>query len=863
MRHSADVGKPVVAAGIWPVGVLFVSLAITALFWWSIDRYVARTEAQRFERYSERVRTAIVERTDDLHRLLLASRGLFDASASVGHHEWSAFARSIDYRYYHGMMGVGFIERVPRTELAAFVRKVEKDAGLPFKFRQLNPTPQYPDVYPIRFIEPLSTNGPARGLDIGSERNRREAAEAAMLTGQVTLTKRLTLVQDKQKIAGFLIYAPVFRSKHIPATEAERRRDLLGWTYMPLRISELMDGVGKQVESMIDFEVFEGKANERRSLLYDADGHFEQTQDAALSQRHFARRTFHVAHTVSLYGQTWTIYTSTRPEFDATANTGLPKVVAFGGILVSLLATLAVWSLSRTRARALVLADQMTAESQTNERKLRDSEQRLSAILSGAMDPIITIHADGRLEHFNPAAEKVFGYARDEVVGRNVNMLMPEPFHSAHDAYLERYLASGERHIIGAVREVEGRRKDGELFPMELSISEIKVHGETMFTGIVRDITERKKVERMKSEFVSTVSHELRTPLTSIRGSLGLIVGGAMGEMPAQAKSLAEIAYSNAERLVRLINDILDIEKIESGKVTFNPALQPLRALLEQAISVNQGYAQQHQVSLELTRQDMDVTVNVDADRFMQVMSNLLSNAIKYSPRGGVVSVRVTAQLGRVLIQVVDQGTGIPAEFKGRIFTKFSQADSSDTRAKGGTGLGLSIAKALVERMGGTIDYESVSGQGTTFYFDLPVFGQRQLAEAGAAATAVGGDAHGELGRVLYVEDDPDLRHVLQTVARDDAVFEFAENLGQAREMLGTRHYDLVLLDIALPDGLGWELLPVVNSLPQPPLVLVFSAQDVGNAHAQEIAATLVKSQTSNEALLSTIRSLIDRQKAA
>jgi PAS domain S-box-containing protein len=649
----------------------------------------------------------------------------------------------------------------------------------------------------------------------------------------------------------------------VPASAAARRRDLLGWVYMPLRISELMDGVARQAESMIDFEVFEGKANDRQRLLYDADGHFEQTRDSTLGQQHFARRTFHGAHTLSLYGQTWTIHTSTRPEFDATANTGLPQAIAVGGIAISLLATLVAWSLARTRARALVLADQMTDSLHANERKLRDSEERLSAILSGAMDPIMSIHADGRLAHFNPAAEQVFGYSADEVQGRDINILMPEPYRSAHDHFLTRYLATGERHGLGSVREVVGRRKNGETFPKELSVSEIRIHGETMFTGIVRDITERKKVERMKTEFVSTVSHELRTPLTSIRGSLGLILGGALGEIPAQVKGLAEIAHSNAERLVRLINDILDIEKIESGKVTFHPVLQSLRRLLEQAIASNQGYAGQHQVSMELVDEAANVMVNVDADRFMQVMSNLLSNAIKYSPRGGVVSVRVTEQLGRTLVQVVDRGAGIPEEFRDRIFTKFSQADSSDTRARGGTGLGVSIAKSLVERMGGTIGYESASGQGTTFHFDLPILGRVQPDGASASAIANRSAEKAGLGRVLYVEDDPDLRQVLQTVARDAAVFEFAENLGQARQMLATHRYDLVLLDIALPDGSGWELLPVVNNLPAPPPVLVFSAHDVGNAHAQEIAATLVKSQTSNEALLATIKSLIERRKAA
>lgn len=721
IRSTSPLGTMRRLAWIWPAGTLLIGLILTAILTWGVNRYVTQVEQQRFNRYSERVSDAIVERVDDLQRLLLAGRGLFDASTSVEHAEWEAFSRSIDFDYYHGMMGVGFIQRVPKNTLDDFVRMAGKDAGLPMQIIQLNPTPQYPDLYVIRFIEPLSRNGPARGLDVGSEQHRREAAEAAMRSGKVAFTKRITLIQDRKRIAGFLLYAPVYRTRHVPESEAEREQALYGWTYMPVRITEIMEGVMQQVESMVDFEVFEGTTSTREALLFDADGHFEKAGEARLTERSFGGRTFHRTDTLSLYGQTWTIHTSSRPEFDASANTELPRSVAVSGVAISLLVALVAWSLARTRARALSLAEEMMQSVHEREIRLRDSEEQLSAILNSAMDAIITIQADGNIAHFNPAAELIFGYRADEVRGRNVNMLMPEPYHSAHDGYLAHYQASGMRRIIGTTREVTGQRKDGSIFPMELAVSEVQVQGQTMFTGIVRDITERQKVDRMKSEFVSTVSHELRTPLTSIRGSLGLIVGGAMGEVSDQVRSLLDIAQGNAERLVRLINDILDMEKIESGRMSFKLSLQPLQPLIEQALAANQGYAEQHHVTLEEVRETDDVWVEVDSDRFIQVMNNLLSNAIKYSVRGGVVTVQANVRAGRVLIEVIDRGAGVPAEFKDRIFQKFSQADSSDTRAKGGTGLGLAIVKSLVERMGGSIDFTSTPGAGANFFFDLPI----------------------------------------------------------------------------------------------------------------------------------------------
>lgn len=468
---------------------------------------------------------------------------------------------------------------------------------------------------------------------------------------------------------------------------------------------------------------------------------------------------------------------------------------------------------------------------------------RMRSILDTVVDGIITIDERGRVETFNPAAERIFGYGAGEVIGRNVNMLMPEPFHSAHDGYLANYLDTGQRRIIGIGREVMGRRKDGSVFPLDLAVSETSLGGRRVFTGlvrditerkraqealsqfkgtldrtldcvfmfepdtlrffyvnqgamaqvgydhaelmamhpydikpdmpearfrefiapllrgeqnaitfeiehrhkdghhipveiflqyiapegeqarfvaIVRDITERKKVERLKNEFVSTVSHELRTPLTSIRGALGLIASGMIGTIPDKAKYLNDIAHKNSERLLRLINDILDIEKIESGRMRFVLRPHSIRALIEQSIVANAAYGQQYRVGFHLLEGGQELTASVDADRFMQVMANLLSNAAKFSPAEGKVDIAVERHGASVRVSVRDQGAGIPEEFHSRVFQKFSQADSSDTRAKGGTGLGLNIVQAIIEQFGGSIDFET-GPDGTTFFFDLPL----------------------------------------------------------------------------------------------------------------------------------------------
>jgi signal transduction histidine kinase len=260
-------------------------------------------------------------------------------------------------------------------------------------------------------------------------------------------------------------------------------------------------------------------------------------------------------------------------------------------------------------------------------------------------------------------------------------------------------------------------------------------------TGINLDITELRRLERIKSEFVSVVSHELRTPLTSIRGSLGLLINETAGPIAGNARELLRVAERNAQRLGSLIDDLLDVEKLEAGKLRLDVHVQTLRPLIEQALEANAPYAKQHDVRLELAGEhSAGVRAAVDAKRIAQVLTNLLSNAIKFSPGGSAVSVYLGRPTpDRVRVEVRDSGPGIAKEFRARIFTKFSQSDASDARLKGGTGLGLAISKGLIEQMGGIIGFEVPDRGGTHFFFELPVAhagetGRNSAASADAAA---------------------------------------------------------------------------------------------------------------------------------
>ena len=351
------------------------------------------------------------------------------------------------------------------------------------------------------------------------------------------------------------------------------------------------------------------------------------------------------------------------------------------------------------------------------ERALRDQHEFLRAIVDVDESLIFVRDTSGRFTLCNNAFAAVMGLTPMQLEGRRPEDLAEHriigPLLHADEALLQ-----GENEWrADRVRIVDARGTERWMQvlkrPLELASAQRQV------LTVVVDVSAQQRMERMKDEFISTISHELRTPLTSIRGALGMVAGGMTGELPDAARPLLDIAHKNTERLVRLINDILDIEKLQWGGLSLQLHRLPLRALVAQSVDQIATYGREFDVSVEFHPGD-DGVVEADVDRFAQVMANLLSNAIKHSRPGGVVDVSVTRADGGLRIDVRDHGEGIPENFRPRVFERFAQADASDVRRRGGTGLGLAITQSLVEKMGGRIGFDTVTGQGTRFHVWLP-----------------------------------------------------------------------------------------------------------------------------------------------
>ena len=619
----------------------------------------------------------------------------------------------------------------------------------------------------------------------------------------------------------------------------------------------------------------------------------------------------------------------------------------------------------------------VTEQKQTDEalKAQRDFGQQ---IMNNMAQGLIVTDSTGYYEYVNPAYAQMVGYSLDQLAGETMQQVVYDEDASNLAALWQRQVAGETVH-----HETQLRKADG--VPLDVLLTAAPRYEDGKVTGsisVITDLTERKRIERLKSEFISTVSHELRTPLTSIRGSLGLVMGGVAGEVPPMALSMVEIAHKNSERLVRLINDILDVEKIESGKMVFHLKPLELLPLIEQSLEANQGYAEQFKVNLQLNQVGpklAEARSNLDSDRFNQVLTNLVSNAVKFSPAGGTVEISMTEKGALIHLAVTDHGPGIPTDFQDRIFQKFMQADSSSTRQQGGTGLGLNISKAIVERMNGRIGFDTVVGQGTTFWVELPRWhdGSEELvtpvskplpprllicednvdinsllgmileetgleidsaytvqearellqqhegeyvamtldlmlpdqdgisfirelrenlptahlpiivvsAKAEAGQSEINGNAvavvdwidkpidHKRLlsaveqvyqgsqnrPRILHLEDDPDIIKVVAGILHEVADVVPANTMQQARQIIKQQQFDLILVDLGLPDGNGMDILAYMSqqSSSHTPVV-VFSAHEVSREAVDQVSAALVKSRTSNQELVATIRNLID-----
>jgi PAS domain S-box-containing protein len=502
---------------------------------------------------------------------------------------------------------------------------------------------------------------------------------------------------------------------------------------------------------------------------------------------------------------------------------GIVAVMALG---VAFIFILLIQLRKRRKTEALLKKAQEDLEHRVEERtsELKASEARAAAIIRMAVNGIITIDEMGVVYSFNPAAETIFGYEASEVIGNNVTMLMPEPYKTEHPGYLRRYLATSDPHIIGIGREVRGRRKSGEIFPLDLAVSEVQLDDRRMFAGLISDITERKQTEealheakaqaeqasRFKSEFLANMSHEIRTPLHAVLGMSHLAL---QTEPTAKQREYLESIETAGKSLLALVNDILDFSKIEAGKMRMEKVDFHLGEVLERVSSLLLPKAKEKGLAFLVSAgEDAPNALVGDPLRLEQVLVNLSGNALKFTESGEVaISVGVVdkeAERAKLRFSVRDTGIGLTKEQTQKLFQAFTQADGSTTRKYGGTGLGLSISRQLVSLMGGEIGVASEPGKGSNFYFTAVFDVQSADNVRIETVTAVDAGAMDAIrgARILLAEDNP----INKRIAID-----LLENWGfdvlwapDGKEVVRVAlegNFDLILMDIQMPEMDGYH----------------------------------------------------------
>jgi PAS domain S-box-containing protein len=671
-------------------------------------------------RENETLRTAFGDRARTLasavrvscesHLEVLDSlNALFTSLPLVSREEFSRFVTG-SLRRHPGIRGLSWDPRIDAARRARF----EAESGI--RITQINaqghrgPATPRAEYVVVQYIEPPSDLN-ALGLDVSSEPVRRDALVQARDTGQTAASGPIQLVNDQAGQLSVLVFAPVYGLGKETLTLEQRRREISGYATGAFRLGNLVETAIRDLpRTGVTVALFDHRVPAAPRLLYE-DAQGTEAAGSLVWRERFA-----------FGGRPWEVRVAATHAFMEGFRPRRSWWILLGGFLFTGLLGAFLLVVTERAARVEQLVVRRTAELQNElqERQraediLRVSEARNRALLDNMIGGMITFDEQSRIESVNPAGERMFGYQEDELVGRSVAILLA----NSPDSGEERFLRETHRMAIGRVTEPWGRRKNGELFATEAALFEFAAPEGRRFACNFQDISERREVDRLKSEFVSTVSHELRTPLTSIRGSLGLLAGGVLGTLSPQVQDLVRLAERNAVRLTALINDILDFERLDRGQIQMQIAEVNLQSLFEQSLESVRPVADEQRIALACS--PTGLRLRVDAVRIVQILVNLISNAIKFSPPDR--EVRVWAEekdTGWVRILVKDHGQGIPDSHQQRIFERFAQVETADNRDKGGTGLGLAICKSIVEHHGGRIGVDSEPAVGSTFWFELP-----------------------------------------------------------------------------------------------------------------------------------------------
>lgn len=730
-RRRAPAAAPLAARWryLTPLLIFVIGICLTIVAYLVVRGWDQERLAGSFDAAASTHAQALQRTLDDDLDVLYSVRNLSLADSTVSRADFTTFLTSVFARH-PGIQAVEWLPRVPENQRTLYEDAARAD-GLP-GFTILDrtadgksvPAAARADHFPVYYVAPLRGNQAALGIDAASLPDRRVALDAARDSGQPVATGRITLIQEQHQGYSFLVFVPVYQET-APATLAERQRTLRGFVLGAFRVQDLAAAAfGEVQDASVGIEIRDPQMPAGSQVLYRSPG--ADASHGALSW----------SGTVQAADRRWDVHIVPTAAFLADRqSTSLLPVLVRGALASAAIAAYALSLINRSRVVERLVSDrteQLQREVQERERAERllagevhaadEARGQARAILDAAGEAILLVAPDRRFVTVNRRFGELFPVPPEAIIGRRLEEL---------SGYIDRIFVEP----AALYQQVLGTASDGERRftvvvaqrwpePRELELFSAPVHAaDSTLLGRIyafRDVTRERAVDRMKSEFISLVSHELRTPLTSIKGYTDLLASGELGALTPDQQEFMSVIQANADRLGALINDFLDISRIESGKVELRCTALQLDLLI-------QGVATS--LRPQITRKGQRLTLDLppeapaahgDANRVTQILANLLSNATKYTPDGGAITLRLRPAGDQVRVDVQDDGIGLSAEEQRQLFTKFYRAKNRVTEEVGGTGLGLTITRSLIELHGGTLTVQSAPGVGSTFSFTLP-----------------------------------------------------------------------------------------------------------------------------------------------
>jgi PAS domain S-box-containing protein len=787
--------------------------AVVVWQWLSWEHRRVMALEQRFSLAVDGIELNVKERMQAYEMVLRGLSGVFAGSDDVSVEEWQRATDQLQVQdRYPGIQALAWGRFLTRGQISAYARRTAAE----HREAPISPPGSRDEYLIIDYINPLDwRNRRVLGYDMLTEGARRQAIELARDNGEAVLTAPLRLRQEtgENRQSGVLLFMPVYRAGVPTANVEERRAALLGMVLGAFRLEDLMRGI------------LNGRSTHYQIGLLDVTDQ-GMLPLLALPGSESASR-FQQNRRLSLYGRDWQLFVTSTPEYESSLTDNSPLITLLGGLAVALLLALLVGNYLYSRERELLRNQQQSLH-------LREREERFRMVIEASPNAILLVNRQGLLVMVNQQTEQMFGHPRSELIGHAVEKLLPEALRSAHVDLRQAFQAAPEPRRMGSNRELFGQHSDGRLIPLEVGLSPLRIGGEWWVQAVIIDISERKAAEerlreqaeqlalanRYKSEFLANMSHELRTPLNSILILSEQLKQNLNGNLDDKQVKHADIVHRAGRDLLQLINDVLDLAKIEAGRIQLRREPMSVREMIAELDASLRPMAELKGLRL-LTSLDADVPAVIDGDRgrLQQILRNLLSNAIKFTERGEVeVSVRLSDsalsdERQSLCFVVRDTGIGIPADQQERIFQAFQQIDGSLSRRYGGTGLGLAITRQLVDAMEGTLSLHSAPGQGSHFVVDLPVVA---IAQGLTVADVAEPLRNGRGPTLLIVEDDPNFAAVMAEQAQAHGFSCVLCRTGrQALDLLQRERFVAVVLDILLPDISGWQIYRRLRGQPE------------------------------------------------